>query len=602
MIAGFPSGSDLVRLIKQEIKEEDARNVENKTELSTVAEEFVQLYSRARLEEILVRIFSQEPSNLHYHKLMSEIPQISHVITTNYDLCFEHAYENRHYKVVKDADVTAYPKQGCVTLYKVHGDVIYPETMLITNSDYTKFYQQDRENLVWNKIRSLMSEKSVLFIGYSLEDSNVKFTLDDIFERLGPGKRDWFLIAPHMPLHKRRHLEEKYSIQYIDLTAQKAINKISRVVEKNLLTDAQYGYIPVDAIEKAIEGKGVKPRFALENGKFALKSITPLDDSVKILGSITYCIPKEHSTEMEKIDRIVTGRDFGECELSSKQGKLRFKSRVGQMDLIETKRSDQISIQIKSTPQKRVSAELILSHSDRCYHNVKGNHYLSKYAAEIELTPPGFVLRIYINKENKRRWQIGIKLHHPDTVAQGYDVYGFFADWIKSDELQIFVDFLEQPLVIPFSQIAIRDEFTEAIRYLYELYSDLFEIQKCFKIKFPKFEDIPDEDYLNVKIVKKLINGELVKLPPIQLNFSNVDERKFVESVKNGGYFEINGLKTVYQILGKNVSIDNCTIQVHDGYFENNEELVSEFLSGAKEFKGLLCSKTGSIHLMWKQK
>jgi hypothetical protein len=88
-LAGYPNGSQLVSIIKEKLIPSEKQYFEKKDNLDEVADEFVQLRSRKELESILLEVFKKVPTNLKYHKLVSEIPQIQTIITTNYDKSFD---------------------------------------------------------------------------------------------------------------------------------------------------------------------------------------------------------------------------------------------------------------------------------------------------------------------------------------------------------------------------------------------------------------------------------------------------------------------------------------------------------------------------------
>src|SRR5208283_2444371 len=241
--SGFLLGSELVDIIKKNVTDSDISFITNKNSLDDVSEEFVQLYGRKNLEGILKEKFGKESETLKYQQQVGKIPQITNIITTNYDTCFEQAYGDKICKIVLDTDIVKCSKITKVNLYKIHGDVETPQKIVITKSDYANFYSKGHESLLWNEIRALITKSSVLFIGYSFEDTNVKLIFDDVLEKLGSEHRDFFLISPSVPPHKQSYLKEKYSIKYLDMTVEKAVPKILRAIENYLIVDIQSGHI-----------------------------------------------------------------------------------------------------------------------------------------------------------------------------------------------------------------------------------------------------------------------------------------------------------------------------------------------------------------------
>ena len=109
-LAGYPTGSQLANIIKEKLNPSEKQYFENKYNLDEVAEEFVLIRSREELISLLSEVFKEAPKNLMYHKMVSEIPQIQTIITTNYDKSFEHTYGNDIFPVISDKDFPAIPR------------------------------------------------------------------------------------------------------------------------------------------------------------------------------------------------------------------------------------------------------------------------------------------------------------------------------------------------------------------------------------------------------------------------------------------------------------------------------------------------------------
>ena len=306
--SGFVLGSELVDIIKKNVNDSDISYFTNKGSLDEVTEEFVQLYGRENLERILKEEFGKKPENLKYQLQVEKIPQVAKIITTNYDSCFEQAYGDKLCKIVSDTDIVRCSKIEKVNLFKVHGDVENPQQIIITKSDYAKFYNKGHESLLWNEIRSLITKSSVLFIGYSFEDTNVKLIFDDILEKLGCDHRDFFLISQSIPHHKQNFLNEKYSIKYIDMSVEKAIPKILRIVEKFLIEDIQRGRIKPPFLNDALARRKIDANFSYNpDGSLSIKSIK---GELPIKCGIKYSVPKENFDEIIDLQNLLEGKKF----------------------------------------------------------------------------------------------------------------------------------------------------------------------------------------------------------------------------------------------------------------------------------------------------
>lgn len=99
------------------------------------------------------------------------------IYTTNFDRCIEKAYMLRGKKYIKITKVEDLCKH-CVEetqIIKFHGDFDDDNSIVLTESNY--FERMDFESPLDIKLRSDILGKSLLFIGYSLADINMRYML-----------------------------------------------------------------------------------------------------------------------------------------------------------------------------------------------------------------------------------------------------------------------------------------------------------------------------------------------------------------------------------------------------------------------------------------
>ena len=138
-------------------------------------------------------------SDLYIHNSLKNIPQIQTIITTNFDDLFEKAYGNDIEVIIRDESIaTAFSliNSDKVKLFKIHSDFTNPDLIIITKSDYLKFFDSDIYRPLWTEIKSIIAKKSIFFVGYSLEDPNIQFIFDKIIEKLGQFSNECFLAIP----------------------------------------------------------------------------------------------------------------------------------------------------------------------------------------------------------------------------------------------------------------------------------------------------------------------------------------------------------------------------------------------------------------------
>jgi hypothetical protein len=115
------------------------------------------------------------------------------IITTNYDKLFEDAlalagkrpyvsvYKPNRYEDGDDLPWNDPPRVDRPMLFKMHGDIEKPETIVLTDEDYINFIVRMREvqetSPVPQRIQTSLVQNPTLFIGYSLRDYNLRVLL-----------------------------------------------------------------------------------------------------------------------------------------------------------------------------------------------------------------------------------------------------------------------------------------------------------------------------------------------------------------------------------------------------------------------------------------
>lgn len=114
------------------------------------------------------------------------------IITTNYDHLIERAAEkNREFIQVISSDVDLPYRQLGKELIKMHGDFEH-DNYVLKEDDYLHYQRNFR--LIENYIKSLIGTKTILFIGYSLKDPDVKHILSWVHEILAEDIQRAYLI------------------------------------------------------------------------------------------------------------------------------------------------------------------------------------------------------------------------------------------------------------------------------------------------------------------------------------------------------------------------------------------------------------------------
>lgn len=110
---------------------------------------------------------------------------ISGIITTNYDCFFENLFDG--YKAFVGQDELVFSQlQGFAEIYKIHGSVHLPSSIVINRNDYQLF--RDKGKYLAAKLMTIFMEYPIIFIGYSISDPDIQAILGDVVECLPPDK------------------------------------------------------------------------------------------------------------------------------------------------------------------------------------------------------------------------------------------------------------------------------------------------------------------------------------------------------------------------------------------------------------------------------
>lgn len=114
--------------------------------------------------------------NLLHETLVDLNPQ--HIITTNYDSYFENVIkdEGLAYSIVSKDEDLPYAKHKKL-LVKYHGD-FENHNIVLKESDYLEYSQNNTLKEVF--VKSLFSNKTILFVGYSVSDPNLKLLIREL--------------------------------------------------------------------------------------------------------------------------------------------------------------------------------------------------------------------------------------------------------------------------------------------------------------------------------------------------------------------------------------------------------------------------------------
>ena len=311
LYAGLPSGVQLREILYKGLTPLEKEEVGEESDLSHLADEICTLKgNRNYIVQTLKRIFTGNFLSTETHKVISQIPHFRNIITTNYDSLFESVYDNNKLNVIFSDDHTPYIDDKKVNLFKIHGDLSAPNSIIITESDYNNFFSKDTEqNTIWSVIKGIIATKSILFIGYGLEDTNIQVIFNKIRNKIGENGKECYFVAPNISTTKSNKLN-KAKIHPISLTGEKLFEELIEYLKKNIKKNFEDKYISSDIYSEFIGNFGLKSEIEVDSsiGKNIVKNLTGIEGKdIKI--NMTFSVSSS-SEEIHKLDALINKGDI----------------------------------------------------------------------------------------------------------------------------------------------------------------------------------------------------------------------------------------------------------------------------------------------------
>lgn len=182
--AGLPNWKELTISILEGLKDHEGKAEGFVSALKSDLFEPIEVLGKIEhLKVNAIEIFEREikkSDQVNGTAIHSKIANItSKIVTTNYDELLERSnplfekitYHN-NYKVAK---ISEYPK----TIFKIHGDIGEPDKCVLFPSQYEELYSQDERSATF-ELKKIFSDKSILFLGFSLNDPYINYIIDFI--------------------------------------------------------------------------------------------------------------------------------------------------------------------------------------------------------------------------------------------------------------------------------------------------------------------------------------------------------------------------------------------------------------------------------------
>ncbi|WP_312923274.1 SIR2 family protein [Empedobacter brevis] len=197
--SGYPSWNKLIITLLDGIKSKEPKSEKFKSALEDEILNPIEVLEKiSQYKKEIIEVFYSEMSNFSnissttIHKKIGSIS--NKIITTNYDSLLEESlpdyqkiiYTN-DFKVAKLSEIEKY-------IFKIHGDIQEPDKCILFPDEYEGLYSEKENSSVF-ELKKIISDKSILFIGFSLADPYINYVFDYINNLYSGFSPEHFIIT-----------------------------------------------------------------------------------------------------------------------------------------------------------------------------------------------------------------------------------------------------------------------------------------------------------------------------------------------------------------------------------------------------------------------
>ncbi|MCG1010770.1 SIR2 family protein [Salinicoccus sp. ID82-1] len=226
---------------------------------------------------------------------------IGSIITTNYDTFLEDVFE---FAPLIGNEILLSNPYG--STYKIHGCITEADKIIITQQDYKKFY--DKYELIRAQLLSLFIHNPIIFLGYSINDENIKEILQTIFTYVDPNTEEAEKIRRNFLLVEYNQDSSSTEVTDHDIDMQGfstiRINKIKTDNFMELYKNLSKLSLPVSAMDVRKVQNVVREIYSGGNLQVSItEDIDSLENDEKVLAIGSYrTIKYEFQTSSEMME------------------------------------------------------------------------------------------------------------------------------------------------------------------------------------------------------------------------------------------------------------------------------------------------------------
>lgn len=575
--AGYPAGKKLSEILYNDLSESEKQVIGKNLNLPDLTEEIYRVKggNKNYIIKTLKSVFDKSTDLSETHDIISKIPHFKSIITTNYDRLFETSYKNNGCLVLNESNIP-YINKDQTPIFKVHGDLSNPNSIIITKSDYNNFFKENSENnTYWTVVKERLSTNAILFLGYNLEDSNVSVIFDKISESLSENRKECFLVSPNLPSHKVKDLLRK-GITYIDSTAEEILNDLIKVLKENIVEDLENKKVSADTFKKFLLNFNLLPSLDATENSYNVTSIKGAYGN-QVEGKINFTIKNEKEI-IEKLHDFTHGKEFGEIELDE--------NILQNVDLffgdIRLARKEKlVKLKFQSTPKYDTKVNLRFDNGYE-FEDFPVKVYGNKDLIEIHSNLKNADLIFKINIENFPKTNFKFNFKHKEfysTTKSELEFFNFLKNFSSGESFTIFIN-ENQSITQKFEKFS---DLYDDMQFLIGYFEKLQVIEKHFKIQFRNFDvnEVNEDNYdLICRIAEIIERGYIVLKFEDEINFELIENyseetKNLIKEIGKNDFPIIanHKIEDIKEIHGQTINLGFAQLEYLSPYVLNMEEI-----------------------------
>jgi hypothetical protein len=257
--AGLPSWSKLINAILDGIGDREPKKDKYKEALTDEILSPLEVLTKIEChKEYAIEYLDKEIRSHDFVKPTSVHKKLglisTNMITTNYDCLIDEEYSHfekicysNNYKISKLSEYQNY-------IFKIHGDIHEPDKCILFPSQYESLYGNKVSSCVF-ELKKIISDKSVLFLGFSLSDPYINHVFDFISNVYSGFTPEHYIITSEQKNNWPSRITPIYIPDYSHLenTLQSIIDEVNNIPKSEIESKINIDSSEILGISKSLE-------------------------------------------------------------------------------------------------------------------------------------------------------------------------------------------------------------------------------------------------------------------------------------------------------------------------------------------------------------